>query len=311
MFIHLQEQTRAYVGQTLRTVICEQCGCSFMYLMVRRGMATGTTVYGLGEGRIDRSASTILKGKLEKDVDPVECPDCGWFQRDMLPEIRKRHWPWTPWGSGPKIDPNQGYPMQRGHLPGMPQPIRVAPGSRPREQTGRRMPPALEPGEIVTIQPMADPVPSICIECLSPADTFFTIESSSKGVPSIGLPACKQCATLANKRKLKVLLGCVVVIPAITGIAGACVWTRLPEFRNDMFGYLMQGAFAGGICGLLLGAFVYSTAKSYLPCAALIAGYDFVRHTYRLKFRQSKFTVVLRDLVAQEPLIAPEEDANT
>ena len=43
------------------------------------------------------SANKRLKRELEASAEPVACPKCGWYQRDMVAEVRARAFGWVVW----------------------------------------------------------------------------------------------------------------------------------------------------------------------------------------------------------------------
>lgn len=84
-------------GSTYKKVDCEQCGRVFYYQMNRRAMGEGRSAYFLdNDGAQDRAherAEQHLHMKLDKGCEPVRCPDCGWFQAQMVATIKNRRYP--------------------------------------------------------------------------------------------------------------------------------------------------------------------------------------------------------------------------
>jgi hypothetical protein len=39
-------------------------------------------------------AEAKVASALEKELDLVPCPVCGWYQRNMIPEARRQRWRW-------------------------------------------------------------------------------------------------------------------------------------------------------------------------------------------------------------------------
>ena len=66
--------------------------------MIRRGLAQSISVYGLGEtgakNQAQNAAAAKLAKLLQRQNDPVACPDCGWIQSYMVEDLRRRahHW---------------------------------------------------------------------------------------------------------------------------------------------------------------------------------------------------------------------------
>jgi hypothetical protein len=93
--------TAAISGTAIKEVRCEECSETYFYKMVRRGEGQGTSPYYLNnagaERRAQKGAQTQLEKLLRKGVDPVPCPDCGWFQENMVREVRRRRLRWMIW----------------------------------------------------------------------------------------------------------------------------------------------------------------------------------------------------------------------
>ena len=99
MFIYVaRNYTASIAGAVVRDVSCEKCGCAYHYRLIRRGQGTGTAPYYLGQGGAERRAQTgainELEHSLAREIDPVPCPDCGWFQAEMVREIERRSFRW-------------------------------------------------------------------------------------------------------------------------------------------------------------------------------------------------------------------------
>ena len=74
-------------GSVLKGAYCENCECEYLYKMVRTAEGQGSSPYYLdnagAERRAQQAAINSLTASL-KGVDPVPCPDCGWYQKNML-----------------------------------------------------------------------------------------------------------------------------------------------------------------------------------------------------------------------------------
>jgi hypothetical protein len=81
-------------GTVVRRVTCEKCACAYAYELVRAASGGATSIYLLdnsgAEYRARTRANKKLRRALERGVEPVQCPDCGWFQADMVQEARRR-----------------------------------------------------------------------------------------------------------------------------------------------------------------------------------------------------------------------------
>jgi hypothetical protein len=78
-------------GTSLKTVLCENCSTEYVYVIQREGTGVGTSVYLLNEdgaaAHAGSAAHETLQAVLENDFDPVPCPVCGHYQRDMFPKL--------------------------------------------------------------------------------------------------------------------------------------------------------------------------------------------------------------------------------
>jgi hypothetical protein len=70
-------------GSIIKFLRCEQCGKAYAYEMLRGA-----------DGETFRSANMRLRSKLERSCDPVPCPDCGWYQQEMVHRLRMKHLAW-------------------------------------------------------------------------------------------------------------------------------------------------------------------------------------------------------------------------
>jgi len=98
MFVYTKTFSSAQVGQIQKEVRCERCDCEYTYQMIRRGSGRSTSVYGLGEKTAKQQAQNVAGVKLAKLLqrqhDPVACPDCGWIQSYMVEDLRRRAHRW-------------------------------------------------------------------------------------------------------------------------------------------------------------------------------------------------------------------------
>jgi hypothetical protein len=87
--VHLHFRHIVVEGEALRQVICEKCGQSFEYVLNRE-----SAIDTLPFPPLIRQANEIcrkrLRRKLAKDIEPVSCPFCGFIQRKMAVELRRR-----------------------------------------------------------------------------------------------------------------------------------------------------------------------------------------------------------------------------
>lgn len=95
---YAMEYSSTLRGAVLKVVHCEQCQVEYFYRLERTGQGTGTSLLFLDNegaaGRATVEAHQSLTAKLERGVDLVPCPSCGWYQRDMLPRARREYRRW-------------------------------------------------------------------------------------------------------------------------------------------------------------------------------------------------------------------------
>jgi hypothetical protein len=115
-------------GYVTRRVACEKCGVAYQYELRRTARAHGwffvpmlvlghlllslcllrvflilRALYHLPDTVREARETAVgfalkrLRRKFLAEAEPVACPDCGWFQRDMVKEIRARTAPWAGW----------------------------------------------------------------------------------------------------------------------------------------------------------------------------------------------------------------------
>src|SRR5258706_6987794 len=99
MFVYVGKSYRAAAtGSIIKKCTCEKCACEYQYQMVRRGEGASSAPYYINqrgaELRAQQRAQRTLAKRLEKGIDPVPCPDCGWIQAAMVREMRQRKHRW-------------------------------------------------------------------------------------------------------------------------------------------------------------------------------------------------------------------------
>jgi hypothetical protein len=86
-------------GSVWKEVQCHGCQCEYVYHLSRTGSGTGRSpYYADNEGaqrRAEESAVKNLQRKLQRDCDPVACPECGAYQANMVRLLRRRRWGWV------------------------------------------------------------------------------------------------------------------------------------------------------------------------------------------------------------------------
>ena len=83
-------------GSTLKPVICENCGCEYFYQIKHQTDGSATNVLWLNkQGAINNAqnnASQNLEKYLESAVRNYHCPDCGFYQADMVQRMKNTVW---------------------------------------------------------------------------------------------------------------------------------------------------------------------------------------------------------------------------
>ncbi len=98
MIPYAKTYTATMRARVLKFVVCEQCGCEFVYQMERESSGAGTSMLFLDNAgaskRAENKAEADLRKKLDTECDPVPCMDCGQYQQNMLPGLRAAHRSW-------------------------------------------------------------------------------------------------------------------------------------------------------------------------------------------------------------------------
>ena len=85
-------------GTTLKKVRCESCYKHYHYQMERTGIGSGSSLLFLdntgASQRAQSEATQNLLHQMESTVDVVPCPNCGWYQHDMVMTARKSYLKW-------------------------------------------------------------------------------------------------------------------------------------------------------------------------------------------------------------------------
>jgi hypothetical protein len=89
MFFWLLSKNVKVRGSTVVGTRCQQCGEKYHYQLKRAAWGQNPSKTMARE-----MAQKQLRGKLRNDIDPVPCPDCGWFQEEMVLLLRERRLRW-------------------------------------------------------------------------------------------------------------------------------------------------------------------------------------------------------------------------
>lgn len=81
-------------GQSTRRVDCVRCGCQFEYPVEIYGVGTAHSPFFAFEREARRKAleraEDDLDRRLDTEVVPLPCPECGDYQPDMIDVLRRR-----------------------------------------------------------------------------------------------------------------------------------------------------------------------------------------------------------------------------
>jgi len=80
-------------GWVWRAVHCEHCGCEFAYRYVATGSTIGFSPLFLNNEGASNAASSRadmdLRTRLNQEVGVVFCPQCGWYQKNMVAKLHQ------------------------------------------------------------------------------------------------------------------------------------------------------------------------------------------------------------------------------
>lgn len=75
-------------------VKCAQCGCEYFYFMERSAHAEARGPLLGGAESVEQDAKDTAYAKLHKklieEVEPAQCPDCGWYETKMVSCLKER-----------------------------------------------------------------------------------------------------------------------------------------------------------------------------------------------------------------------------
>jgi hypothetical protein len=99
-----QEYTCSAQASAAKAVTCEQCGTPYAYAMTRTASGRDCAPYGLGCDKAKRrayeKAVQAAQKALAGSCEPVPCPDCGWYQTDMVKQLRRQRHRWMTFCGG-------------------------------------------------------------------------------------------------------------------------------------------------------------------------------------------------------------------
>jgi hypothetical protein len=104
VLVHLlltRHEDRGRLSRTIHVrVRCEQCRHGYGYALTRSVRVNVSQAIWESRDRSRRTAEHLaqnrLDQKLDRESDPVPCPNCGWFQSQMLDAARGERFPHRP-----------------------------------------------------------------------------------------------------------------------------------------------------------------------------------------------------------------------
>lgn len=83
-------------GSMMKPVACENCGCEYLYQVKHQTSGSATNVLWLNkQGAItnaENNANQNLENYLKNTVRNHPCPDCGFYQSDMIQRMKNTIW---------------------------------------------------------------------------------------------------------------------------------------------------------------------------------------------------------------------------
>jgi len=93
--------TATRMGRAVKLLRCERCGGEYSCEVIRRTKGEGISPYFLrnaaAEAEAVEEAEQKLADELAAGIEPVPCPDCGWFHKKVVNEMRRRSYRWMLW----------------------------------------------------------------------------------------------------------------------------------------------------------------------------------------------------------------------
>jgi hypothetical protein len=93
------QYTSTASGRVPKVVECEACHQKYAYFLERTVTGEATSFLFLenaeAKQRAQEEARIELLGTLARSCDPVPCPHCGWYQREMVLLAKDRHRTWA------------------------------------------------------------------------------------------------------------------------------------------------------------------------------------------------------------------------
>jgi hypothetical protein len=83
-------------GSIWKPVVCENCGCVYVYQIKHQTSGSATNLLWLNkQGAINSArfnANRNLEKYLKKQVRNYPCPECGFYQAEMIKRMKKNIW---------------------------------------------------------------------------------------------------------------------------------------------------------------------------------------------------------------------------
>lgn len=99
--VHVPIGSRTVVtvrARVIRDVACERCRTLYIYAADRKAYGQSLNfLWMMGDDARDaaqQQAHERLDAELAKAIEPIACPSCGWYQKYMVREARRRRGLW-------------------------------------------------------------------------------------------------------------------------------------------------------------------------------------------------------------------------
>jgi uncharacterized membrane protein YebE (DUF533 family) len=97
-----REYTATMSASCTKAATCEKCAEDYLYKVEREATGSGSSILFLdnqgASQRAESAARKNLENALEKAVDAVPCPSCGWLQKNMVGQLKWSRANWVFWG---------------------------------------------------------------------------------------------------------------------------------------------------------------------------------------------------------------------
>ena len=86
-------------GEIVKRVQCEHCAKEYACRMIRAATGTDTSIPVFdaagSQRRAAENAREALYNKLRRECEAVPCSNCGWYQSEMVAQLKRQHHHWV------------------------------------------------------------------------------------------------------------------------------------------------------------------------------------------------------------------------